>query len=175
MKKRYLVIIVILILLISILLFYYIFQSMKSLKPNAQIIIYNDVIKNFILNSEEKNNDEKTFVAEKKIEVFINKENVEYYTAVLVSTYTVENQLLQYNQSTKKLYKFILRDAKIIYSYNVNDNDISSLYDYSVFPKDVITKYEKIKDSSDLREAINEQVNVFYKKNYNSNYLLLNN
>lgn len=163
MKNNYLVIFLILIILCGIC--FYIFACINNQKPSAEIIINGNVIRDFILKNEEKDNSSKTFIAIKELGTILHKENIEYYVLVLIDNYNIENQLLVPNYSLSKLYKFILKDTEIISSDNLNVYDISLNNNYDIFPEKIIKEYLKIKDSVDLPKLIKKQINNFYNAN----------
>ncbi len=167
MKKKNLIILLILItsLLLIISLGYYIYTCMDRVPSPIEIgdeIIDGEIIEDFILENEKNDNTLKTFIAYTDIDIIKNQENVEYYVLVLSDAYNIENKSLKLYNSTTKLYKFILKDTKIISSDKLNSEAIN---DYSIFPKNVIEKYLQIKDSAYviLKEAIEREI---YYYNY---------
>ena len=165
MKKKNLIILIILIifLLLIISFGYYIYTCMDRVPSPIDVnktLVDGEIIEDFILENEKKDNTLKTFIAMTEIDTIDNQENVEFYTLVLIENYNIENKSLQLNTSTTKLYKFILKDTKIISSENLNVEDIS---EYSVLPKNIIEKYLQIKDSVDLKKVIERET---YYYNY---------
>ncbi len=167
MKRKNLIILIVLIifLLLSILLGYYIYTCMDRVPYHIEIgdtIIDGEIIKNFILENEKNDNTLKTFIAYTDIDIIKNQENVEYYILVLINAYNIENKSLELNNSNTKIYKFILKDTKIISSDNINSEDISN---YSILPQNIIEKYLQIKDSAyfNLKGAIEREI---YYYNY---------
>lgn len=169
MKRKYLIILIIIVLISLLLLGYFIIKQLDGAGGHLDIIVRTDTIIDFIKENESKDENLKTFVAAKEISTIYNKENVEYYVLALIDTYNIENQSLRHNQSVFKIYKFILKDTKIISSDNLNIEDIDSYNDYTVFPEDIIKKYLPLKDSVNLTKAIEKQIDNFYNGNNKSN------
>ena len=166
MKKNLIIllkIIVIILILLVIFLLYNIITYINK-KGTVEVIADYNVLIDYILKNEQNDENLKTFIAVKNISTKIHKENVDYYVLALIDTYNIEDKSLEHKQSTLKLYKFILEDAKIIDSYNLNIEDIKSYNDYSIFPKDIIEKYSPLKDSLDLTKSIEKQIDNFYNE-----------
>ena len=167
MKKRNLVILIAILIIIILVVCCFIFNQMSKSHGTATVAVDTNVIYDHIDKNESKDGNLKNFIALKEISLITKKENVEYYVLALINKYDMENKSIEYNKSDLKIYKFILEDTKIISSNNLNIEDISDYNDYNVFPKEIITKCLPLKDSVDLTNAIEKQIENYYNKDNN--------
>lgn len=113
MKKKYLIGLIIFVILVFLILFgYYIFICMNNTIPKAEMLEDSEFIINHILEKEKKDDNLETFIATCEISSIDNEKKTEFYLIVLIDTYNVENQSLEHNQSTTKLYKIIYNKRK---------------------------------------------------------------
>ena len=159
MKRKYLIILIVFVLLGIIIFLGYNIYNYINYVPSSELLEDSGFITNCILENEKKDDNLETFIATSEISTIDNEENTEFYAIVLIDTYNIENQLLEHNQSITKLYKIIFKNGKVISSDSINVEDIDSYDDYSIFPKDIITKCQQMKNSVDLKNYLTQKIN----------------